>query len=47
MKRICVLHGLHLEKLTFFTLGDDFYRVILGCQSVESVPEYFSNDGAS
>jgi hypothetical protein len=36
-----------LEELTLFALGDDFHRVILSCRPVESMPEGFSNYGAS
>jgi hypothetical protein len=31
MKRVHMLHGLLLEELPVFTLGDDFHRVIFDC----------------
>jgi hypothetical protein len=47
MKKIHMLRGLLLKELTVFTLGDDFYRVILDCRLVEFMHECFSNDRAS
>jgi hypothetical protein len=42
-----MLRSLLLEELALFTLGDDFYRVILSCRLVESVPKRFSIYGTS
>jgi hypothetical protein len=41
-----MLRGLLLEELAVFTLGDDFYRVVLGCRPIETVPECFFNNRA-
>jgi hypothetical protein len=41
-----MLHSFLLEELALSALGDDFYRIILSCQPVESVTEGFSNYGA-
>jgi hypothetical protein len=40
-----MLRSLLLEELALFTLGDDFYHVILSCRPVEFVLEGFSNYG--
>jgi hypothetical protein len=39
-----MLHSLLLEKLEIPTFGDDLYRVILGCGSVETMSEGFPDD---
>jgi hypothetical protein len=46
MNRISMLRGLLLEEQTVFTVGNDFHRVVLSCQPIESVSECFSNDRA-
>jgi hypothetical protein len=33
-----------LEELAILTIGDDFYHIILGCRSVETMFEGFPDD---
>jgi hypothetical protein len=40
-----MLHSLLLEELAIPALGDNLHRVILGCRSVETMSEGFSDDG--
>jgi hypothetical protein len=42
-----MLRSLLLVELALFTFVDNFHRVILSYQSVESVSECFSNNGMS
>jgi hypothetical protein len=39
-----MLCSLLLKELTIHVFGDDLYRIILSCGSVESMSEWFADD---
>jgi hypothetical protein len=43
---ICILHGLLMKELTTPVFGDDLHCVILVCEPVKSMLEYFAYDRA-
>jgi hypothetical protein len=45
-KRICMLCCLLIDELVVLPFGDDLQHIILGCRSVETVPEGFAYDRA-